>query len=188
MPGHAKSSALRTGETRAASHRRRRLGVALVLIGLAGLLAAGGYYFHRRAARKPPVIVQLLPLPQEEERAIFREMARIGRVVLRLTPEQIEGLSATWQRLPQSIDELIEAQRRTNEVLTPMQRAILQPVRRALRNQVIDRHLEPTRNHFTPEDFEKLRAAVRLRVEQRLAEAERNPRRPGPWPPATPSR
>jgi hypothetical protein len=156
--------------------RRRRAWIIVVglLIALSG--AAGFGIYHRffqtppGAIRRQPYAKHLPHLGQQQEMQVYRDMSNIAQTILRITPQQREKLSAIWgPRLPQTVDELVDYQRRTNEVLTPTQRLVLRPVRRVLRERAIDQIVEPARGHFTPEDFEKLRTAVKARINQRLA-------------------
>ena len=92
----------------------------------------------------------------------------IGTQVLDLTPEQGKKLGEIWKHLPRSVDELVDFQKRTDDVLTTGQRERLRPVQKTFRHQVIDRMLDPTKDRFAPGDFPKLKDEVKRRVDQRV--------------------
>jgi hypothetical protein len=95
-------------------------------------------------------------------------MTILAKTVLHATPQQQQQLAAIWDKPPRSIDELIQYQQRTDQVLTPDQRAKLLPIRKKVQNSIVDKMLEPARGGFGADDFEKFKKEVKARVDHRI--------------------
>jgi hypothetical protein len=137
----------------------------------AGLAALGAYKYsnHVREERRKPIGV-MPALPRAQEEKVREAVRQFGRTVLGVTPEQEKAIEAVWQEPPWSLGELIERQKKSDAILTPQQRAFIRPIRIMVRNTVIDGILEPGRDRFKPDDFEKFKYQVKLRVAQRMGE------------------
>jgi hypothetical protein len=147
--------------------RTKRWPVAGVSIALAGLAAFGAYKYWK--PRDPARSEGQLPFFTKAQEQQMREgLRQVGRTLLGLTPDQEKKMQAIWQRFPTTVDELVDHTKRTDEVLTETQRAIVKPIRTMARHQAIDRMLEPARSRFPPEDFEKFKKVIKERVDQRI--------------------
>lgn len=135
-----------------------------------GALAFSGYNGWQRYQREnpPPLPEVIAPIPPGQQEALRTGMKLLSKTVLQATPEQEKRLAEMWDKTPRSLAEIIERQRETDRILTPEQRAKLAPLRRAFQNRIVDEMLEPARDRFAAEDFEKFREEVKKRVEERI--------------------
>ncbi len=142
---------------------------ALLCAIVAAVGAAAAWLCWKDRWIAPPAPPQALPtIPPAEFERVKEQVRLVGRTLLGVTPEQEKQIDAIWRRPPATLNELVEFTRRSDAVLTETQRAIAKPIRRAARNQVIDHILEPARSRFPPEDFERLKNAVKARVDARV--------------------
>jgi hypothetical protein len=134
---------------------------------LVALCAFGAYrYWKSRSATHSEEFRPLFTKAQEQQ--IREGLHQVGKTLLGITPDQEKKLEAIWQRFPATVDELVDHTKRTDEVLTEKQLAIVNPIRRMARHQAIDRMLEPARSRFPPGDFEKFKKAIKERVDGRI--------------------
>lgn len=151
----------------------RRKKAAAVLFACAGLfaLALSGWYGYGRYRRENPRPLPdvIAPIPEGEREALRTGMRVVGKTILRLSPDQEKKVTEIWKKTPRSLDEIIEMQKATNRLLTPQQRARLDPLRKAFQGRIVDQMLEPARDRFGGEDFEKLKKTVKERVEERVS-------------------
>lgn len=144
---------------------------AAVLFALAALVALGYSAWRGRQrylAEHPPALPNVLaPIPANQQKVVHAGMRFVGSV-LQLTADQQKKLGGLWRKDPRSVSELIDYNKRTDEILTPEQRARLKPMRQVMQNQVIDRMLEPGRKSMPEQDFEKLKKEIKARAAQRI--------------------
>lgn len=152
--------------------RSRRRAAAAWTFALAGLgaLAFSAWTGRQRYLREnpPPLPDVIAPIPPDQQQALRTGMRLVGKTLLQASPEQEKQLAEIWDKTPRSLNEVIEMQRRTDRILTPEQRARLTPLRQGFQSRVIDQMLEPARDRFKPEDFERMKDEVKSRVEQRV--------------------
>ncbi|MCX8038893.1 MAG: hypothetical protein N3D11_17975 [Candidatus Sumerlaeia bacterium] len=154
-------------DTKAEEKPKKSFAVLCIAAAVVGVAAAWLCWRDRLIA--PPAPPQALPTIAPADFEKVKEQVRlVGRTLLGVTPEQEKQIDAIWRRPPATLNELVEFTRRSDAVLTETQRAIAKPIRRAARNQVIDRILEPARSRFPPEDFERLKTAIKTRVDARV--------------------
>jgi hypothetical protein len=145
---------------------------AAAVFALLGLTALGisAYYGYQRYRKEHPQPLPhvIAPIPKNQEEFVRNGMRFVGTQVLDLTPDQGKKLGKIWQHLPRSVDELVDFQKRTDDILTTGQRERLRPIQKTLRHQVVDRMLEPTKGRFATGDFEKMKDEVKRRVDHRV--------------------
>lgn len=146
--------------------------IAAAVFACAGLIALG---FSIRSGRQrylrehpPPLPNVIAPIPDDKVEAVRGGMKLLAKTVLHATPEQEEKLNEIWKNPPRSVEEVIQYQKRTDEVLTPEQRATFKPIRNGFRNRVIDQILSPASKRMTPEDFAKFTQEIKARVAHRI--------------------
>lgn len=156
-----------------ATHRSQGKKIAAWIFAVTGLgvLAFSGYQGRQRYLREnpPPLPEVIAPIPPGHQEALRSGMRLVSKTLLRVSPEQGKQLTELWDKTPRSVDEVIEYQRRTDQILTPEQRARFKPLRQAFQNRIVDEMLEPARNRFPASDFEKFRNEVKNRVEERIS-------------------
>ena len=152
------------------SKKARLLALAFAVAAL-GFLAVNGYrgrqrYLQEHPAPLPEVIP---PIPPAEQERLRVGIQLLGIGVLGFTAEQSKQVDAIWQRLPRSLNEVIDYLKRTNAVMTPVQQAKFRQYRVRYTEEMVDRILEPARKRFKPDDFEKFEKEIKTRVEHRIS-------------------
>lgn len=150
--------------------RKEFWGTMVVFAVLFGGIAFGVYQYHsRKQERKEIEQAGVLPrLTAEQEKAVETMVRQFGRDVLGVTPEQEKAIEAVWWPRPRTLDDVVAAKNKTDALLTPQQRAMVKPFQSMMRNSVVDRIVEPARNYFPEQDFQKFKAEIKKRAAQRV--------------------
>lgn len=142
------------------------------LFAAVGLLALGwsGYqtWQQYKADNPPPLPNVIAPIPADRVDAVRTGLKLVGPTVLGLSGDQQKEIDAIWKNPPRSMEEVIQYQRRTDEVMTPEQRAKFRPLRKAFQGRVIDQMLAPAGERMPPDDFQKMKEEVGKRVDERI--------------------
>jgi len=139
------------------------------LVGLAAL-AVSAYYGRQRYLREnpPPLPNVIAPIPEGRVDQVRVGLKLVGATVLKTTPEQQAKIDEIWKNPPRSVEEVIDYQKRTNQVFNAEQRAKFKPMRKRFQNEVIDEMLAPAGKRMPGDDFKKLTDEVKRRVDERI--------------------
>lgn len=161
-----------TGPDTRPARSNKKLLAATCVFALAGLMAFG--FSARKAHQRyqlehpPPLPDVVAPLLPEQQKMVTQGMPLLGKALLKLDPDKQKKLEEIWKTTPRSVAEAIDYQRRTDALLTPEQKALLDPIRKKFQERTIDRMMAPASKRFTPEDFEKFKKEIKARVESRI--------------------
>ena len=157
-------------EKKAGTSEQRKTAAFLFAIVAICALAVSAYYGRQRDLREnpPPLPNVIAPLPPEQLQAIRIGLPIVRKTILHTTPEQDAKWDELWKNPPRSLTEVIEYERRTNEILTTAQLGLYRPMRKKFQHRVVDAMLKPAGDRLSDDDFQKLKDEVKKRVDERI--------------------
>lgn len=162
MPSHKNPS-------KPASASKKTAAWLFALGGIATLLYSGKEGYERYQAENPPPLQHVIaPIPEDKVETVQKGMQIFVPMYLGLNAEQKATVDQVWKTPPRSVEEVIQYLDRTHAVMSPEQRSKFKPLRTRFQEQVIDQIMEPASQGISKDDFEKLKAEVKKRVEERI--------------------